>query len=188
MNAPQTLLIPDYPNSCRRLSTDKRRLSAFLMQVLLFPASGWSGRYPTSPPSTAKSYDTLRTTDRYLLPRFGESAFPTGAARWPLSECLEWFAKPDEEKTECLSRARSPAVAGGIEEKKKSCQLSQQLTAKGGYSIPITEKIISHLPGGNLQRSVEWQQRNGRCTSTSRAASRNGQRLEILSRPTDCRA
>ena len=45
-----------------------------------------------------KAYDTLRTTERYLLPRFGESAFPTGPARWPIEEVLEWMAKPDEEK------------------------------------------------------------------------------------------
>ena len=45
-----------------------------------------------------KQYDTLRTSDRYLLPRFGESAFPTGPARWPVEECLLWIAKPDEEK------------------------------------------------------------------------------------------
>ncbi len=44
------------------------------------------------------SYEYLRTTGRYLLPRFGESAFPSGAARWPLEECLAWMAKPDAEK------------------------------------------------------------------------------------------
>lgn len=27
---------------------------------------------------------------RYLLPRFGESAYPTGYARWPRSEYEEW--------------------------------------------------------------------------------------------------
>ena len=45
-----------------------------------------------------KRYDILRTSDRYLLPRFGESAFPTGPARWPVEECLQWIAKPDDEK------------------------------------------------------------------------------------------
>ena len=44
------------------------------------------------------SYEYLRTTGRYLLPRFGESAFPSGAARWPLEECLAWMTKPDAEK------------------------------------------------------------------------------------------
>ena len=48
--------------------------------------------------ATGYSYEFLRTGGRYLLPRFGESAYSSGAARWPLSECLEWMAKPDEEK------------------------------------------------------------------------------------------
>lgn len=48
--------------------------------------------------ATGYSYEFLRTKGRYLLPRFGESAYSSGAARWPVSECLEWMAKSDEEK------------------------------------------------------------------------------------------
>ena len=48
--------------------------------------------------ATGYSYEFLRTKGRYLLPRFGESAYSSGVARWPVSECLEWMAKSDEEK------------------------------------------------------------------------------------------
>ena len=47
---------------------------------------------------TGKGEDRLRGKDRWMLPRFGESAFPSGPARWPLEETLEWIAKPDSEK------------------------------------------------------------------------------------------
>lgn len=47
---------------------------------------------------TGESYDTLRTTHRYKLPRYGQSAFPNGPARWPVDEVLEWLAKPESEQ------------------------------------------------------------------------------------------
>lgn len=30
--------------------------------------------------------------ERYLLPRFGQSGYPTGTCRWDMSEYLEWSA------------------------------------------------------------------------------------------------
>lgn len=36
--------------------------------------------------------------ERYLLPRFGESGYPTGSVRWDLSEYLDWRRKPAEER------------------------------------------------------------------------------------------
>lgn len=43
---------------------------------------------------------TLRPSgdNRYLLPRFGESAYPTGITRWTLSEYLAWHQKDNYEK------------------------------------------------------------------------------------------
>ena len=35
---------------------------------------------------------------RYLLPRYGESAFPDGYRRWPLDEYLAWRKRPIEER------------------------------------------------------------------------------------------
>ena len=32
----------------------------------------------------------LYQTEAYLLPRFGQSAFPAGSIRWPLEEYLSW--------------------------------------------------------------------------------------------------
>ncbi len=36
--------------------------------------------------------------ERYLLPRFGESGYPTGSCRWDMKEYLEWRAIPREER------------------------------------------------------------------------------------------
>ena len=44
------------------------------------------------------SYEQLRGKDRWKLPRFGQSAFPTGPTRWPLEECLRWIDKSEQEK------------------------------------------------------------------------------------------
>lgn len=35
---------------------------------------------------------------RYLLPRFGKSAYPDGKARWPINEYLAWAERPVEER------------------------------------------------------------------------------------------
>lgn len=37
-------------------------------------------------------------SERYLLPRFGESAFPTGRPRWSIDEYLEWSKKDPKER------------------------------------------------------------------------------------------
>ena len=98
MNNAQTLLIPDYSEQLQEIIHRQETTERLLMQVLAVSGQRMVWKISDIAAFYGKSYDTLRTTDRYLLPRFGESAFPTGAARWPLSECLEWFAKPDEEK------------------------------------------------------------------------------------------
>lgn len=36
--------------------------------------------------------------DMYLLPRFGQSAYPTGKKRWPVEEYMEWSAIPPQER------------------------------------------------------------------------------------------
>ena len=36
--------------------------------------------------------------ERYLLPRFGESGYPTGTCRWDMKEYLEWRAIPRSER------------------------------------------------------------------------------------------
>jgi len=44
---------------------------------------------------------SLRGRYRYLLPRFGVSAFEDGSARWPLDEYLEW-RKIDPKKRKAM--------------------------------------------------------------------------------------
>lgn len=39
------------------------------------------------------SRSAIYKEERYLLPRFGLSAYPTGSIRWPLDEYLEWRKK-----------------------------------------------------------------------------------------------
>lgn len=36
--------------------------------------------------------------ERYLLPRYGESAYPTGKTRWPMEEYIAWRKRPPEER------------------------------------------------------------------------------------------
>lgn len=36
--------------------------------------------------------------DIYLLPRFGQSAYPTGKKRWPIEEYLAWRDIPPQER------------------------------------------------------------------------------------------
>lgn len=44
------------------------------------------------------SFNHIMGKARYLLPRFGVSAFPDGRRRWPLEEYLAWHRKPVQEK------------------------------------------------------------------------------------------
>ena len=81
MNAPQTLLIPDYSEQLQEIIHRQETTERLLMQVLAVSGQRMVWKISDIAAFYGKSYDTLRTTDRYLLPRFGESAFPTGAAR-----------------------------------------------------------------------------------------------------------
>lgn len=44
------------------------------------------------------SVTSLRTKERYLLPRFGESGYPTGSCRWDMDEYLKWRKIPAKER------------------------------------------------------------------------------------------
>ena len=44
------------------------------------------------------SKSKLYTDGRYLLPRFGQSAYPEGFARWPLDEYLAWSSRDSMER------------------------------------------------------------------------------------------
>lgn len=44
------------------------------------------------------SVSFIRGKGRYLLPRFGVSAFEDGTTRWPMREYLEWRAIPPEKR------------------------------------------------------------------------------------------
>lgn len=39
--------------------------------------------------------------ERYLVPRFGESAYPTGRSRWSIEEYLEWSKTDPQERLRC---------------------------------------------------------------------------------------
>ncbi len=50
--------------------------------------------------------------ERYLLPRFGESAYPTGTIRWSLEEYLEWRKQdPFEREKKYREKLRKEALA-----------------------------------------------------------------------------
>ena len=44
------------------------------------------------------SKSQLYQTEQYLLPRFGQSAFPVGSVRWTLDEYLEWSRRDPSER------------------------------------------------------------------------------------------
>ncbi len=44
------------------------------------------------------SESSLNERERYLLPRFGESGYPTGVRRWDVDEYLAWRQKPVDER------------------------------------------------------------------------------------------
>ena len=94
----QTITFPDYSDDIAKIIRNQESLSRLVTLLL----------HKSTLPSVVKisdianmygySYDFLRTTGRYLLPRFGESAFSEGAARWTAEEWLAWDSKPIEEK------------------------------------------------------------------------------------------
>ncbi len=69
------------------------------------------------------SFSHINTKARYLLPRYGESAFPDGHRRWPLEEYLAWRRKPLEERIngyeEMLESIKESCVENAIEKEKK---------------------------------------------------------------------
>ena len=44
------------------------------------------------------SESSINEKERYLLPRFGESGYPTGVRRWDVDEYLAWRQKPVKER------------------------------------------------------------------------------------------
>lgn len=50
--------------------------------------------------------------ERYLLPRFGESGYPTGTTRWDAEEYVRWAMIPREERRKAyLEHLRNQAKA-----------------------------------------------------------------------------
>ena len=85
-------------NELRQLRSENQMIISLLTKGMALSGQRMIWKISDIAAYYGKSYDTLRTTERYLLPRFGQSAFPTGPARWPVEECLDWIQKPDEEK------------------------------------------------------------------------------------------
>ena len=48
----------------------------------------------------SRSQIRIGGSERYLLPRFGESAYPTGKTRWPMEEFMAWRKRPPEERAQ----------------------------------------------------------------------------------------
>ena len=59
----------------------------------------------------------IYTTARYLLPRFGVSAYPDGVTRWPVEEYYEWKRIPlDERRKRFKELVASGELGNGIAE------------------------------------------------------------------------
>ena len=105
INIPVT--IPDAPASVatEKLDRIEKMLSFLLVNpdkkiVTIDDIAVWEG----------VSISQLRKggKQRYLLPRFGQSAYPDGRTRWPIDEYLAWSARPaSERKAEYMEHLRN---------------------------------------------------------------------------------
>ncbi len=57
------------------------------------------------------SMSLIKTNARYLLPRFGESAYPDGLRRWDLDEYFAWRRIPSSERKKMLEEHREQEEA-----------------------------------------------------------------------------
>lgn len=60
--------------------------------------------------------------ERYLLPRFGESGYPTGTCRWDMKEYLEWRLIPREERYAMWKKHLSEQAARYAREQKRKAK------------------------------------------------------------------
>ena len=58
--------------------------------------------------------------DLYLLPRFGQSAYPTGKKRWPIEEYVEWCAIPADQRRDMYREHIRNGVQMYLNEKRKT--------------------------------------------------------------------
>lgn len=82
----------------RQVREENKLIISLLSNFILVSGSKSIWRISDIARATGESYDTLRTTRRYKLPRCGQSAYSDGPARWPVNEVLEWLAKPESEQ------------------------------------------------------------------------------------------
>ena len=57
-----------------------------------------------------------QSENRYLLPRFGESAYPTGPVRWPIEEYVVWrrkdpYQRKDEHRALIAKKRKEATIA-----------------------------------------------------------------------------
>lgn len=104
-----TIDVPDYAGLERKLDSlikEQKETQKLLSYVLKVSNKAikqtWSIKDISGAMGVSESY--IRTTGKYLLPRFGQSAFETGYIRWPAEEAMEWVQKPESEKKEAYQR------------------------------------------------------------------------------------
>lgn len=104
-----TVELPDYGALERKLDSlikeqkETQKLLSYLLKVSSKSVKPtWSIKDISGAMGVSESY--IRTTGKYLLPRFGQSAFETGYIRWPAEEAMEWVQKPESEKREAYQR------------------------------------------------------------------------------------
>ena len=60
------------------------------------------------------SRSSLYGDQRYLLPRFGESGYPTGATRWDREEYMEWRKIPAAERKRMMEQSLRNAARRSV--------------------------------------------------------------------------
>lgn len=92
--------LPDSPDSevLNEILANQKLIISMLGDYMLVSGQRSVWKISDIAKRTGFSVESLRGKDRWMLPRFGESAFPSGPARWPVDECLEWLKRPVAEK------------------------------------------------------------------------------------------
>ena len=92
--------LPDSPDSevLNEILANQKLIISMLGDYMLVSGQKSVWKISDIAKRTGFSVESLRGKDRWMLPRFGESAFPSGPVRWPVDECLEWLKRPVSEK------------------------------------------------------------------------------------------
>ena len=81
-----------------RLESEIAELKTMLQSVMIHSTARQTVTVSDICQIEGVSKPQILKTERYLLPNFGLSGYPTGRTRWDLETYLKWRARPAEER------------------------------------------------------------------------------------------